>query len=113
MVTIRQIAVMENITEKIRQGKLPSISRAMREVGYSEETAKKPNLLTNSKGWQELLAQYFPDEKITRVLNDLLECQDKRVQLSALDILLKLKDKYPAGKLKVGAFEERDKVVEE
>lgn len=39
-----------------------SISAAMRDAGYSPNTAKTPSKLLNTKGFQELMSTYLPDE---------------------------------------------------
>ena len=49
-----------------------NISKTMREVGYSENTAKKPSNLTNSKGWQKLMKTRLSDDKLTRVHDEAL-----------------------------------------
>lgn len=46
------------------------VSRAMRDAGYSEETAKTPKKLTESKGFKELLEQYLPDDLILSALEE-------------------------------------------
>lgn len=59
MATAKQIAAVKKIAEN--HG---NISKSMREVGYSPQTAKKPSNLTESKGFNELLEQYFPDDYV-------------------------------------------------
>jgi len=49
MATIKQKLALKKITENHR-----SVSAAMREAGYSPNTACKPKNLTESKSWQEL-----------------------------------------------------------
>lgn len=44
-----------------------SLSRAMREVGYSKTTAARTNKLTESDGWQELIDKYISEEKLAKV----------------------------------------------
>lgn len=41
-----------------------NISKAMKEVGYSPATAKNPKNLTESKGWNELMDKYLPDDEV-------------------------------------------------
>lgn len=41
-----------------------NVSRAMIEAGYSPATAKSPQKLTESKGWEELMEKYLPDDKV-------------------------------------------------
>lgn len=119
MATIKQKIAMEKTLENIGNMKLEPMGKIMLEVGYKKSVAKNPKILTESKGWQELLNEHFPDERIQGLLNKALseyevekEISDKRSFLGLIDMILKLKDKYPAGKFKIGAYEERDKVLE-
>jgi len=50
-----------------------NISRAMLEVGYSPATAKTPQNLTQSKGWNELIEKYLPDDKLLQKHDEALE----------------------------------------
>lgn len=68
MPTSKQELVLRKITENHRI----SISRAMREAGYSNHTASKPSNLTDSKGWKDMLDQAFSEEELLGKLNDLL-----------------------------------------
>ena len=79
------------------------MGKIMREVGYSKKTAINPKDLTESKGWQELLNE-VPDEELKNRLLEIAQDKDKRSALIAIDMLLKLKDKYPATKAKIAAF---------
>lgn len=65
---MRQKIVLDKVLENGR-----SVSAAMREAGYSPETAKVPGKLTNSKGWQELMKKHFPDSKLAALHKKLLE----------------------------------------
>lgn len=40
------------------------VGQAMAEVGYKPGSVKNPQQLTESKGFQELMEQYLPDEKV-------------------------------------------------
>jgi len=48
------------------------VSTAMIEAGYSPATAKTPQKLTQSKAWQELMAEYLPDHEIAEKHKQLL-----------------------------------------
>ena len=68
MPTLKQKKVLKEITEN--HG---SVSGAMRKVGYSQNTAKKPTNLTESKGWKELLEQNgLDDDSLTKTHVQLL-----------------------------------------
>ena len=99
--------------EKVVKGS--NITNAMKDVGYSVETAKRTNKLTNSKGWIELQEKYLPDKKLAKVHNEGLEAkkkifknnnETKRIEYVGsepdyatrhkyLDTAYKIKDKYP------------------
>ena len=48
------------------------VSTAMIEAGYSPATAKTPQKLTESKGWQELMAEYLPDVDVAKRHQELM-----------------------------------------
>ena len=117
MVTIKQKLVANKIVEN--HG---NISKTMREVGYSYNTAKKPGNLTNSKGWNELMEEYFPDEHLAKRHKDLLDKEEVVVKNNnktgkvdiiktgqidpqsvsrGLDMAYKLKNKYAPDKLTI------------
>jgi len=50
-----------------------NISKAMRDAGYSKQTAKNPSKLTKSKSWQQLMDEFLPDAKIIKVIQEGLE----------------------------------------
>lgn len=104
-----------------------NISKAMRDAGYAEATAKNPSKLTESKSWDTLLAE-IPDTLLktkiiegldaTRASNasillqsdgqvvraeeqGLIEVPDFIARHKYIDTALKLKDKYPAEKKKL------------
>lgn len=62
MPTIKQKLALDKIVENGG-----NVSKAMRDVGYSVETAKEPGKLTNSKGFQELVEKHLPDSLLTKV----------------------------------------------
>jgi len=50
------------VAQKVAKG--ASVSSAMREVGYSKMTCQHPSKVTRSKGFQELLEKYLPEDKL-------------------------------------------------
>ncbi len=120
--TLRQIRAMKIYVEG--GGRVP-LGEAMRRAGYSYSSSIAPYILRESYGWKELVKQYFPDETILRVqergLNaktfkhiyktietrspdglaqigvkhDTIEVDDMPTQLNALDMVYKIRDKYP------------------
>ena len=65
MPTIKQKKAVEEIVENGG-----NVSKAMREVGYSKETAHTPKKLTNSIGYKELVNKYLPKRMILKALED-------------------------------------------
>ena len=112
MATELQKRAFEIKLEKVKGNKPVKIGAVMIEAGYSKKTAEKPKDLTESKGWQELLNEINDAGLLKKLIKIAMDESDKRACLEAIDKLLKLKDRYPAGKFKFGAYEERDKITE-
>lgn len=104
------------------------LSEAMRRAGYSDAVCKTPSNMTEKMGWKILVEQYFPDETILRTherglnakthalvykeveetdkdgkvnkvcRNVSVEVDDMAMQLKALDMLYKIREKYPKDK---------------
>lgn len=72
MATENQKATVKRIVENIGKGKKLSVSRVMRESGYSKASAKNPKILTQSKSWPALMDQYFPETDLAQIQSELL-----------------------------------------
>lgn len=71
--TQNQKTVFHKVAEKIRKGTKVSVSKEMRESGlYSDSMSKKPDKLTRSKGWQQLMEKFLPDTLLTQRHKELL-----------------------------------------
>lgn len=123
----------KQLAKKIVANPSISMAEAMREVGYSEASVSKPSEVTNSKGWQELMDKYLPDDKVlatheagleaTKVVsavivgkdandktNDFIDVPDYPTRLKAVELAYKVKKKI--GNESVGAeFKDGDKTV--
>lgn len=104
--------VFDGTMANIANGKAPNVSNEMLKAGYSPNSAKAMKI-TFTKVWQDLLRDVDDEGLLGEIKKIAFDNEDKRAKLQAIDMLLKLKDKYPAGKMKIGAFDERDQVVEE
>jgi hypothetical protein len=106
--------VFNNVMESVSNGKKISISKEMRKAGYSASSARAQKA-KRTKTWKELEAKYLNEEKALQTLDDLVDRtnEDKRTRMDATKEILKLKDRYPAGKLKVQAFQEELKALED
>ena len=89
-----------------------NVSKAMKLAGYSESSAKDPQRLTRSKGWQELMEKYLPDKGLLQVHKGLLKNNDWRARDAGLDKAYKIKGKYADSKIQIGASEELEKVLD-
>ena len=97
-----------------------SKAQIMRDVGYSERTARSPKKLTESKGWLELQKEYLPDKDTlevhkeslhaTKVIsanitygeanektNDFIEVPDHKVRLDAVKLDYQVKGRLNTG----------------
>lgn len=105
--TLKQKKAFKIMTEKMLiPGEKMTYGQIMREAGYSQATSLIPEKLTKTKGWNQLLAEVSDEDILEKIRSIALDVTDKRACLAAADMLLKLKDRYPAGKLKVQAFNE-------
>lgn len=67
MPTARQKVAAQKVVEN--RG---NVSRAMLDAGYSPNSAKNPKNLTDSKGWEELMAEFLSDEELQQKHRELL-----------------------------------------
>lgn len=88
MATLKQKLVASKLQETAG-----NVSRAMRLAGYSSASAKDPQRLTRSKGWQKLMDKYLPDNKLLKVHRELLDNPDWRARDAGLDKAYKIKGK--------------------
>ena len=77
MSTLKQQAVAKDLIEN--KGK--SVSQAMVDAGYDPRTARNPQQLTRSKGWQELMEKYLPDKTLLKVHKQGLGAIRKRAEV--------------------------------
>jgi len=104
--TIKQELTFAAMLNAIENGEGFNLKDLMIKSGYSKNTAVNPGKnLIKKEGWQQLMAQ-INDEIILAKIYEVLFAGDKDSTLKAADMLLKLKDKYPAQKSKVfGLFQ--------
>jgi len=77
------------------------MGNVMYESGYSKSSSRIPKLLTDSNGWQELLAQVDDTLLMDKLYQIAMDKSDKRACMEAIKEIYKLKDKYPSSKYKV------------
>lgn len=111
--TTKQKLAFSELLKLLQDGSPFDLKSIMLKAGYTKATATNPaKNLTDKTGWQQLLIEIEEKPLLDR-LKEIATSEDKRASISAIQELLKLKDRYPAGKLKINAFEERDKVVDD
>lgn len=76
MATEKQRKLAKKIVDNRGKSKAKPIGKLMKQVGYSNAQAKNPHQIIKSKGFQELLDEMLPDEKLTEVHKKLLNAHD-------------------------------------
>ena len=115
MATSRQQKAIKKTIETMGDNKPVSVSKIMREVGYSESASHNPQTLTTSKAWLDVLGGINWNKQLKQVeeLGDINKNSDKDNALKAKDMLFKLGDKYPKGETKIiGIFNKIDSIIE-
>jgi len=108
MATFKQAKAIKTLVEKGG-----SVSKAMKLAGYKDTTAKTPKKLTGSKAFQEVLLDIDDEAIVKEIKNIAMAKTNDRAKLQAIDMLLKLKDRYPAQKNKViGLFDKLSDITD-
>ena len=105
MATQMQKEVFNKMITKLANKEKVSISALMKEAGFSEGYSHNPTDLTQSKGWKELLAQ-IEDGPFLDKLKEIALSDDKRAAIESIKEIFKLKDRYPATKIKGSQYDE-------
>jgi len=98
--------VFERSVENIKNGDKPNISGSMRLEGYSESSCRALKAQQTAT-WKELLDAIPENVLVAELFSLATDPDDKRTKLEALKECFRLKDKYPASKMKLGAFQEQ------
>lgn len=73
MATTRQKTAAKKLSENIgNKGSKKSMGEILKEAGYSDSVSKTPSRVTKSKGWQELMEEYFPAEYLMKIHKKIL-----------------------------------------
>ena len=105
MPTIKQTNSFNKMVEKVGNKESISMGSIMLESGYSKAVAKNPSKLTKSKGWKQLLTKIDDSKLLDRVYETALG-KDNRSSLGAVDMIFKLKDRYPDRNLRIGRIDD-------
>lgn len=85
-------------------GKSPK-GKILLQAGYSRAIAKNPSKVIKGEMFKAYLDEIDDKTILARIYEIALD-EDKRASLQASDMLLKLKDRYPAGKLKINDYQD-------
>jgi hypothetical protein len=73
MATTKQKIAAKKLSENIgKQKSKKSMGKILKESGYSESVCKTPQRVTETKGWKELMEEYFPTEYVYKIHKKLL-----------------------------------------
>ena len=74
MPTKKQEIAVQKLSENIRnpKGKKVTMKKVLKESGYSESVCNSPQRVTKTKGWNELLEEKFPQEKLLKLHEKIL-----------------------------------------
>lgn len=100
MATAKQRTAFNKVLKNIENGNPKSGSAVLMESGYSRAMAKNVKAVMESKGFQALLATIDDKKLIDRLYEFALDKKDKRIALESIKEVMKLKDRYPATKIK-------------
>lgn len=67
--------VLSDIIRNPQGRKSISMGKVLAKAGYSTEMQKKPKLVTQSKGWLQLMEEKFPDKLISERMGEQLDAQ--------------------------------------
>jgi len=112
--TIKQKAAFNETLKALASGKEVNMKSIMKKAGYSKTSLINPGAnLTNTSTWKEMMDAHFDDEAIAREIRSIaFDEGDKRAKLVAIDMMLKLKGKYPINKLRLeGATNELNQIL--
>ena len=104
--TLKQRKLKTLIIDNSRSPAPKPMGALMLEAGYSKSTAVQPSVILSSKVFKTFLDSLDDRPILNRWYNFALKDTDKRVALEAGKEIMKLKDRYPAGKLKLTAYQE-------
>lgn len=111
---------MKRLAKKLVENGSKTMARAMRESGYSPNTAKAPTKVTNSSTWNALMDEYFPPTLVAKIQGELLTNPHKEVlykgrkvtlydgdiQTRNIDTIHKLRGSYKATEVKLTGLEQ-------
>jgi len=79
MPTLNQRKAVRETIENLRKGKKVSIGKILVKNGYGKSMQTNPQVVTRSKGWQELMEEMLPDDLLAAVHTKVLKKKEKIV----------------------------------
>lgn len=76
--TTRQRIAFDRLVElggKYNGKKSVIMGKILAEAGYSKITQKTPTKVTQSKGWLQLMEEHFPDDKLSKKMDEQLDAK--------------------------------------
>ena len=111
--TLRQRTTFNVLLDSIRNGRRITWKAVMVKGGYSKKTALNVEHNLLSRGGFQRLLERIDDAPILAKIYEIVFGEDKRSSLSAADMIMKLKNRYPAQKSKIIGLFETIKSLEE
>lgn len=73
--TIKQVIAFNLLSDAIKNSRATAVNMGdiLRQAGYSEEVAQSPKLVTERKGFKQLLDEYIDDDKLAKKHSEMLE----------------------------------------
>ena len=86
--TIKQRRAFKDTLENLSRKKPKTKQQILLAAGYSPNVAKMPPVIERSKGWQELMDQYLPEEDLAKVHREGLAATKITNILTAPDLVI-------------------------
>lgn len=112
MPTEQQKKAFNEYMKTKQKGEILNMGEIMRKAGYSKEMSRNPQVLANSKGFKQLLAQYEDEPLMDRLYAIALQGSERN-SIEAVKEVFKLKDRYPIKGIKVGKLDEEQAEIED
>lgn len=96
--------VFKDTLKNVSSGKAADVKNTMLKHGYSPSSANAGKV-KETKTWKMLLTSIDEEPLLKKLISIALD-SDKRASIAAIQEIMKLKDKYPAGKLKLTQYQE-------
>lgn len=101
--TAEQMEAFGVLLEQARNGLPITEKEILKQMGLKPADGRR---IFKAKGWNVLLSEIDDSMIINKLKEYALDASDKRVSMEAIKEILKLKDRYPAGKLKVTQYQD-------